>query len=124
MRIRGAVIFICLSMLLACHSEEKKDIATLKVIFYDYQKDAFRVYMSDRDHNDYEETFDSVMMKVLSDGTWHDFTYLIQLSEYPVRTQFQTMNSEFTIAIDRPSLLTKDTTPGSPHISSGDIRFR
>jgi hypothetical protein len=124
MRITLAILIFSISFFFSCQSEQITDSTTLAVTFFDYQKDAFRFYLSDSNKNDYEEAYDSVMMKVLSDGDLKNVTYMILLSENPIRKQFQTMNSEFTIVINKRYLLTKDNTPVSPHISSGEIIFQ
>ncbi len=127
MNMRTKLLFaltISLLFLLSCRPEQTGDMTSLKVSFSDYKKDAYRVYLSDKEGNDFEEMRDTVRMTVSSDGAWKGKSYLIQLDENPVRKQFQTPGAEYNVAIDKKDLAAFESATPPDYIYSDKISFR
>jgi hypothetical protein len=111
-------------LLVSCQSAQINNNTALRVTFSDYQKDAITFYLADKDMNDYEEVYDTVLMKIVSEGVWKGKSFQIQLSENPIRKQFQKVGTEFDILIDENYLIELENNPSQQFILSGEIDFR
>ncbi|MEJ2665287.1 MAG: hypothetical protein P8107_14820 [Spirochaetia bacterium] len=125
MRLSLSVITVLFfGLLVSCRSAQINNNTALRVTFSDYQKDATTYYLTDKDMNDYEEVYDTVLMKIVSEGVWKGKSFQIQLSENPVRKQFQKVGTEFDILIDENYLIELENNPSQQFILSGEIDFR
>jgi len=119
----GLCVFF-FGLLVSCQSAQISNNTVLRVTFSDYQKDAITYYLTDKDMNDNEEVYDIVLMKIVSEGVWKGKSFQIQLSENPVRKQFQKVGTEFDILIDENYLIELENNPSQQFILSGEIDFR
>ena len=116
------LILLCIPLLsLKGRSEEK---IVLKINFNDYKTNAICFQILD-DNKIIEEWHDSVKMNILNNENYFkDRTFLIIITENPIRNQFLEYKKEFYIIIDKNKLLSKDSSGDLPNIYSSDIIFK
>ena len=121
------IILIVFLLIISCQFQKeniKENNISLKITFIDYTKDSYCLYIIDDNKNTVDKWYDTVKMKVLSNGVWKNKIFTVIISESPKRIKFTNDKKIFEIILKRDKLFSENSSGELPEILSGDITFK